>query len=120
MSAEDGALWFQTPAGPRAAGRGDGIVAQLATLLRALGHSAFRRRLGFLAAGVAVVVCCNAGAQVLLNRWQRTFYDAIERKDVPDFVAQLAVFAAIAGALLVLVVAQTWLQEMIKVRAREW
>ena len=29
-------------------------------------------------------------------------------------------FAVIAGGLLVLVVAQTWLQEMIKVRLREW
>ena len=33
---------------------------------------------------------------------------------------QLMVFAVIAGALLVLVVSQTWLQAMINVRLREW
>ena len=113
----NGPLSSRAAAGPGPAGTGDGIIAQLSTLLRALGRSDFRRRLCLLATGMVVVVCCNAGGQVTLNRWQRAFYDAIERRDVPDFVVQLAVFAAIASALLVLVVGQTWLQEMIKVRA---
>src|SRR3954451_13864026 len=116
----NGPLSSRAAARPGPAGTGDGIIAQLSTLLRALGRSDFRRRLYLLATGMVVVICCNAGGQVTLNRWQRAFYDAIERRDVPDFVVQLAVFAAIASALLVLVVGQTWLQEMIKVRAREW
>ena len=36
------------------------------------------------------------------------------------FGAQLMIFLVIAGGLLVLVVAQTWLQQMITVRLREW
>ena len=36
------------------------------------------------------------------------------------FLYQLLVFAAIAGGLLVLNVAQAWLREMIKLRSREW
>ena len=35
-------------------------------------------------------------------------------------MTELLVFGVIAGGLLVLVVAQTWLQEMLKVRLREW
>ena len=37
-----------------------------------------------------------------------------------EFLTQLIVFAVIAGALLVLVVSQTWLRAMINVRLREW
>ena len=82
----NGPLSSRAAAGPGPAGTGDGVVAQLSTLLRALGRSDFRRRLYLLAAGMVVVVCCNAAGQVMLNRWQRAFYDAIERRDVPDFV----------------------------------
>ena len=39
---------------------------------------------------------------------------------MPAFATQLLVFAVIAGGLLVLVVSQTWLQEMLNVRLREW
>jgi putative ATP-binding cassette transporter len=111
----------QTPAGPRPpARRNGGVIGQLATLLRALHSSRFRGYIRLLAAGVIVVICANAVGQILLNRWQGTFYDAIEQKHVVAFTTQLLVFAAIAGGLLALVVAQTWLQEMLKVRLREW
>ena len=98
----------------------DGVVAQLAILLRALRGSQHRRRLKLLAAGIVLVICANAVGQLLLIRWQGTFYDALEQKLLREFGIQLLVFAGIAGVLLVLVVAQTWLQEMMKVRLREW
>ncbi|MGH6945577.1 MAG: ABC transporter ATP-binding protein/permease, partial [Geminicoccaceae bacterium] len=99
---------------------GDSVVAQLRSLLRALGSSTYRRRIGLLTAGIVVVICLNVVGQIRLNRWQGTFYDAIEQRHVAAFTTQLLVFAVIAGGLLVLVVAQTWLQEMTKVRLREW
>ena len=57
--------------------------------------------------------------QVRLNRWNGAFFDAIEKRNTGAFIAQLEVFLVIIAALLVLVVAQTWLQERFKVRLRE-
>ena len=98
----------------------ESVVTQLLTLLRALRASPYRRRLVLLAIAIVVVICANAAGQIRLNVWQRAFYDALEQRHVAAFMTQLLVFAVIAGGLLVLVVAQTWLQEMIKVRLREW
>jgi vitamin B12/bleomycin/antimicrobial peptide transport system ATP-binding/permease protein len=67
-----------------------------------------------------LVVCATAAAQVGLNAWNRPFYEAISARNSVAFLYQLLVFAAIAGALLVLNVAQAWLREMIKLRSREW
>jgi putative ATP-binding cassette transporter len=110
---------LQPPPAP-AGGAEDGVVAQLMVLARAVVASRYRRRLGLLAAGIVVVVCANAVGQIGLNRWQGTFYDALEQKQMAAFMTQLVVFVGIAGGLLVLVVAQTWLQEMTKARLREW
>ena len=98
----------------------DRLLPQLYTLWRALRASRHWRSVGLLAAGIVLVVCLNAVGQIRLNTWQGTFYDAIEQRAVAAFTAQLLVFLVIAGGLLVLVVAQTWLQQMITVRLREW
>ena len=94
--------------------------AQLLSLFRALRASPYRRRLGLLALGIMVVICANAAGQIRLNVWQRDFFNALEQRELIAFVDQLLVFTAIVGGLLVLVVAQTWLHEMLKVRLREW
>ncbi len=98
----------------------DRLLPQLYTLWRALRASRHWRSVGLLAAGIVLVVCLNAVGQIRLNTWQGAFYDAIEQRAVAAFTAQLLVFLVIAGGLLVLVVAQTWLQQMITVRLREW
>ena len=106
---------FQLP-GSRQPVADESAVTQLLTLLRALRASPYRRRLALLAIAIVVVICANAAGQIRLNVWQRAFYDALEQRYVAAFMDQLVVFAVIAGGLLVLVVAQTWLQEMLKVR----
>ena len=111
---------LQAPATPRPPPRSDGVIAQLTTLLRAVGSSPRRGRLGLFAIGAVAVICTNAAAQVRLNSWQGAFYEAIEQRHMAAFMTQLMVFAVIAGGLLVLVVSQTWLQAMINVRLREW
>lgn len=105
---------------PQAGAASAGVVAQFRTLVRALVASPLRRRIALLALGLVLVVCANAGGQVRLNIWQRDFYEAIEQRDMPGFLRQLVVFAAIAGVLLTLVVGQTWLRAMVNVRLREW
>ena len=108
------------PGGAATSAAEDGVMGELAILLRAAYRSQYRGRLAWLAGGIAVVIGANVVAQILLVRWQGAFYDAISQKLLREFGLQLLVFLAIAGALLALVVAQTWLQEMAKVRLREW
>ena len=98
----------------------NGVITQLLSLARALATSRYRYRLGLLAAGIVFVIGANAAGQIRLNVWQGDFYDAIEQRHVPAFAHQLLVFLVIAGGLLVLVVAQTWLREMTNVKLREW
>ena len=95
-------------------------IAQLRSLLDALRGSPYRRQLGLLAIGIVVVICANTAGQIRLNVWQRDFFNALEQRQLMTFAEQLLVFTVIVGALLVLVVAQTWLHEMLKVRLREW
>lgn len=92
---------------------------QIATIRDALAGSPVRRRLLFNCTAIVVVILLTAGGQILLNRWNQPFYDALQRRDLSDFLHQLVVFAEIAGALLVLNVAQTWLNQMIRLRLRE-
>ena len=52
-----------------------------------------RKRLLTLAAGIFIVIATTAHMQVRLNAWNQPFYDALTRKDLPDFIRQLGVFA---------------------------
>ena len=108
------------PQPPQAAPATSGGIAHFVSLLRVAGGESDRRRVAILTVGVVVVTCVNAIAQVRLNVWQGAFYDALGQRDVNAFVYELLVFLGIVSTLLVLVVAQTWLSEMIKVRLREW
>jgi len=107
-------------AGGRSSAGGDGVIAQLGSLLLALRVSSFRRRVGVLTLGIVIVLCLNVLGQIRLNAWQGSFFDAIEERNLAVFGAQLLVFGLIVSALLVLVVAQTWLREMLQIRLREW
>ena len=73
-----------------------------------------------LISGVIAVLLCNIVGQIYLNRWQRSFFDAIEKKDLGLIGEQLLIFLGIVAILLLIVVSQTWLHEMLKVRLREW
>src|SRR5215470_6143736 len=59
-----------------------------------------RKRLLFLAAGIFIVIAATAHMQVRLNAWNQPFYDAVTRKDLPQFIQQLGVFALLAAILL--------------------
>ncbi len=66
-----------------------------------------------------VVVGATAFGQIRLNAWNKPFYDALARKDLAEFLRQLFVFLGIASGLLALNVAQTWLNQMIKLKLRQ-
>jgi putative ATP-binding cassette transporter len=96
-----------------------GLVPQLRMIMRALLASPVVKSLISLLAGVFAVIVATAYGQVWLNRWNQPFYDALTRRDLRDFLAQLGVFFIIVGCLLVLNVAQRWLVETLKVKMRE-
>ncbi|UVC16944.1 ABC transporter ATP-binding protein/permease [Mesorhizobium onobrychidis] len=92
---------------------------QLATIKLALGTSPIRKHLLWACVGIVAVIVATSIGQVLLNRWNEPFYDALARRDMQGFLHQLLVFAAIAGGLVVLNVGQTWLDQMIRLKLRE-
>jgi len=96
-----------------------GLISQLRTILRALRGSAASKALTVLTLSITAVIVATAVAQVRLNSWNKPFFDALSRRDIRDFLYQLSVFFIIAGALLVLNVAQRWLVETLKVKLRQ-
>ncbi|MCV3207660.1 ABC transporter ATP-binding protein/permease [Mesorhizobium sp. YC-39] len=103
----------------RASVEASSLRDQLATIRLALAASPIRKYLLWLSIGIVAVIVATSIGQVLLNRWNQPFYDALARRDMQGFLHQLLVFAAIAGTLLVLNVGQTWLNQMIRLKLRE-
>ena len=66
------------------------------------------------------VTIANMFGQVRLNEWNGQFFDAVGRKDLSGFVHDLWTFLVIIAVLLALTVANTFLQERLKFRLREW
>lgn len=95
------------------------FLEQLRMMRRAFMSSPVRDVIFLIAGGILAVILATAFGQVILNRWNRPFYDAIERRDLAAFLDQLVIFAEIAGGLLVLNVAQTWLNQMLRLKLRE-
>ena len=73
---------------------------QLRSIRQGLQAAPARNAILWAAAGMLVVIVATAAGQVMLNRWNKPFYDALQRRDLAAFVHQLMVFAMIAGSLL--------------------
>jgi vitamin B12/bleomycin/antimicrobial peptide transport system ATP-binding/permease protein len=95
------------------------VWCQLMSLFGTLRTSPLRRRLAWLAIGIGVAICVSMVGQVRLNAWQGDFFDALEQRDLEAFGKQVLVFLVVVVGLLTLVVAETWLREMLEVRLRE-
>jgi putative ATP-binding cassette transporter len=93
----------------------EGLVSQLKVMLGVFRDSRRRDTMLWLGAGLALVVGATVYGQIRLNAWSRPFYDALSRKELSAFASQLLAFVGIAGALLVLNVAQTWLNQLEKI-----
>jgi vitamin B12/bleomycin/antimicrobial peptide transport system ATP-binding/permease protein len=96
-----------------------GLVPQLGMMTQALWASPVRNKLFLLSGALFLVVAVTAYGQIRLNDWNQPFYDALSHRDLAQFLVQLGVFGLIAGALLVLNVAQRWLGETLKLRLRQ-
>ncbi|EJN04327.1 ABC transporter ATP-binding protein/permease [Phyllobacterium sp. YR531] len=96
-----------------------GLLAQLGVIVDIYWNSPVRNRLILFISGVFGIIILTSVGQVLLNRWNVPFYDALSRRDFPAFLDQLMVFFGIAAVLLVLSVGQTWLNQMTRLKLRE-
>src|ERR1039457_329793 len=96
-----------------------GWVRQLGMMVRALWASSVGKTLVSLLAAILIIVLATAYGQILLNRWNKPFFDALSRRDLREFLVQLGIFFLIAAAVLVLNVAQRWLTELLKLKLRE-
>src|SRR5229473_2262985 len=57
---------------------------------------------------------------VLINRWNNTFYNALQDKNYSVFVHQLIRFSWLAGLYIVVAVYQLYLNQMLQIRWRRW
>src|SRR6202023_1937778 len=96
-----------------------GLGPQLGMMIRTLWAAPERNVLFLLSGALFAVIAVSAYGQIRLNDWNKPFYDALSRRDFEQFLVQLGVFGLIAGALLVLNVAQRWLSETLKLRLRQ-
>jgi len=94
--------------------------AQALPLLRALNASSYRNKLAWMFGGITLVIITNTFGQIKLNAWLGSFYDTLVQRSLSTLAHELLIFLVIVGGLLCLVVAQTWLQETMKVKLREW
>ena len=99
-------------------GRQDHFTAQLLTMMRALLASPDRNQFFLLGFAIVAVVAATAFGQIKLNAWNQPFYDSLAHRDLKGFLYQLWAFAQIAGGLLILNVAQIWLNQMARVKLR--
>ncbi len=97
-----------------------GVWPQFASLLRGIKRAPEKWVLLSFPVLATLVIGAIAAGQVRLNAWQGALYDALQRYDLGDFLHQIVVFLMIVSGLLCLVVAQTWLTEVSKVKLRAW
>lgn len=95
------------------------LVSDIIWMASAFWASRQRNKLLALAGALVAVVGATAFMQIRLNSWNRPFYNALTNKDIPVFLTQLGVFGEIAGVLLILNVAQMWLNQSSKVVLRQ-
>ena len=72
---------------------------------------------------LVVVIALTLGLvylSVLLNRWNNTFYNALQDKNYSVFLTQMVSFAWIAAAYIAVAVYQLYLHQMLEIRWRRW
>jgi vitamin B12/bleomycin/antimicrobial peptide transport system ATP-binding/permease protein len=72
---------------------------------------------------LAIVTALNLGnvyISVLINKWNNTFYNALQQLDSAVFFRQIGIFCLLAGISILLSVYAFYLQQMLQIRWRRW
>ena len=100
------------------------VFRQFCVRVWALSAPYFRSDQKWKARGLlTAIVLLNLGAVymlVLINDWNRVFYDALQNKDQKVFWEQLARFTYLAFAFIVISVYRFYLTQLLEVRWRAW
>jgi putative ATP-binding cassette transporter len=100
-----------------------GIVSTLATIWRLATpylRSEDRRAGRSLLLAVIAIELSIVGINVMINRWNNRFYNALQERDWDTFVSELLFFCALAAAFIVLAVYQLYLNQWLQIRWRQW
>ena len=99
------------------------LLATFAVIWR-LAHPYFfsedRRAGRILLASVILIELSLVAINVMLNRWQNTFYNALQDRAWDAFINQVLIFLLLAGTYVVLAVYQLYLQQWLQIRWRAW
>ena len=74
---------------------------------------------GLLAAVIAIQLALVA-IDVILNKWQNRFFNALQDYNWDVFVREIGVFCVIAASYIALAVYQLYLQQWLQIRWRRW
>ena len=100
------------------------LVRNTARKIWALTAPYFRSEERWKARGLLLaIVLLNLGAVymlVLMNDWNRLFYDALEKRDQPVFWEQLLRFTWLAFAFIIIAVYKFYLTQLLEMRWRAW
>ena len=78
-----------------------------------------RNALGLLAA-IVLLSLCAVYVLVLLNAWNRSFYDALQQRDAAAFTRQLGRFCLLAAVFIATAVYRQYLTQVLEMRWRRW
>jgi putative ATP-binding cassette transporter len=99
------------------------LLATFAVIWR-LAHPYFfsedRRAGRILLASVILIELSLVGINVMLNRWQANFYNALQDRAWDAFVNQLIIFLLLGCSYVALAVYQLYLQQWLQIRWRAW
>ena len=83
-------------------------------------RSADKWRGGALLAAVIGLQLFSVALDVLFNKWNNTFYNALQNKNWQVFIWQLGVFSVLATLFIVTAVYQLYLSQWLQIRWRVW
>lgn len=78
------------------------------------------RRAWLLTGGLLAIVVLNLGIQYGINLWNRTFFDALEKKDSAAALLQAAIFVPLIAASVVLAVSNVYGRMTLQRTWRRW
>jgi vitamin B12/bleomycin/antimicrobial peptide transport system ATP-binding/permease protein len=73
-----------------------------------------------LLAAVLALSFAQVWINVRLNSWRNDFYNTLQEYDKGGFFLQIGIFAALAGAFVLMAIYQSYLQQVLQIRWRRW
>jgi putative ATP-binding cassette transporter len=96
------------------------FLATVWLLVRPYWFSEERRQARLLLLAIVSLTLGNVYILVLLNAWNRLFYNALEQKSFTDFKALLVRFSILAAVFIVAAIYRLYLRQMLEMRWRVW